>query len=147
MNRHNRTFLADARNLGGRTQIVERMHNHETSLKRIKPVLNITAPHPHVDSARAYKGFIKGISLFKLLIGNQKDPKYTLVRATYNTIASMKKGLIDHSRPKTFGLIGKLSSNRKSNKHLVVEHVKNMVSLQKRLKRIESGNVSLFRCS
>ncbi len=70
-----------------------------------------------------------------------KDPKYAFVRATYKTIAEMNKGLIDKNEPTTFGLITKLSENKKYNHHALGEHMKNLISLQRRLKRIESGNV------
>eukprot|EP01022_Parablepharisma_sp_SALTPOND_P000950 TRINITY_DN105319_c1_g1_i1.p3 TRINITY_DN105319_c1_g1~~TRINITY_DN105319_c1_g1_i1.p3 ORF type:complete len:201 (-),score=0.17 TRINITY_DN105319_c1_g1_i1:653-1255(-) len=74
-------------------------------------------------------------------IETARDPKYSLVRATYRTITTMNKGLIDRKEPNTFSLISKLSENKKYNHHALGEHVKNMISLQKRLRRIESGNI------
>lgn len=67
------------------------------------------------------------------------DQIYSFVRKTYNTIANMNKGLIDKNEPITFGLIQKLSENKKYNHHAIGEHMKNLISLQKRLKRIEVG--------
>lgn len=55
MKNGNNTFVADSRNLGGRTEIVELLHNHQYSLKIIKPVLKITSPHPHVNQGRSKK--------------------------------------------------------------------------------------------
>ncbi len=132
MKKSNKTFGWDPRNIGGRTQIVELMTNHQSSLRRIRPVLCITAPHPHVDSTRPRRS---------CLPGNGRDPKYAMVRATYRTISEMKRGLVNRSVPTTFELIDKLSANKKNNKHAVVEHIKNMTSLQSRLRRIETGNV------
>ena len=133
--KQSKMFTSDPRNLGGRTQIVELMHNHQSSLQRIKPVLKITSPRPHVDSGKLKKTIVQGIA---------QDYQYAMVRATYRTIASLNKGLIDRSMPITFGLIPKLSANKKHNKYFIGEHLKNMNSLQHRLKRIDSGNVILY---
>ncbi len=62
MRKSNKTFVSDPRNIGGRTQIIKLMYNHQSSLKRIKPVVSITAPHPHVDSARPPRFLLPGMS-------------------------------------------------------------------------------------
>ena len=41
-------FRSDLRNCGGRSQIEQLMYNHKYSLTRVKPVLKIQAPHPHI---------------------------------------------------------------------------------------------------
>ena len=64
-----------------------------------------------------------------------------MVRETYKTITRMNKGLIDKREPRTFSLIEKLSENKHYNSHDTKEHIKNMISLQKRLKRIETGKI------
>ena len=71
----------------------------------------------------------------------EDDPKYAMIRATYKTISTLNKGLIDESKPITFDLIQKLSDNKKNNKYLLLEHIKNMNSLQRRLQQIETNNV------
>ena len=141
MKRSNKAFVSDPRNIGGRTQILELMQNHQSSLRQIKPVLRITSPHPHVDSMKPMHTLIQGTSFIQIPIVTTKDPTYAFVRATYRTIAGMGRGLIDRKQPATFGLIEKLSENKKYNHHALGEHLKNLISLQKRLKRIESGNV------
>ena len=70
-----------------------------------------------------------------------QSPEFAQVRATYRTIASLHKGSIDSTAPKTFALIKALSINKKENRHHIVEHIKNIDSLQRRLNRIEKGRV------
>jgi hypothetical protein len=142
MNRQSKAFVADDRNLGGRTQICELLHNHQSSLHRIKPVVCIRPPYPHVNQGKQPRSYAEGVSKrLNLLVGIVYDPKYAFVRATYRTIAGLKKGIIDRSQPRTFHLIEKLSANKKNNNFNVVEHIKNMRSLQTRMNRIEIGNV------
>jgi len=140
MNRSTKAFLSDPRNLGGRTQILQLMYKHKYSLQHIKPVLKLTSPHPHVDSARPPHNYLQGILHFKA-IDIVTDPNYAMVRATYRTINKMNKGLIDKREPKTYPLIEQLSKNKNYSDYDMREHVKNMNSLQKRLERIEVGPI------
>ena len=64
-----------------------------------------------------------------------------MVRATQRTILSMNKGLIDQKEPKAFPFIELLSKNKHYNTHELVEHIKNMSSLQRRLKRLVIGKI------
>ncbi len=73
---------------------------------------------------------------------NFDSPNYAFVRATYRTIANLKKGLIDRRIPQTFDLIRKLSTNKKVNNFHLTEHLKNVNSLHRRLTRI--GQVILI---
>ena len=64
MNRYNKTFVSDPRNLGGRAQILELMQNHQSYLKKIKSVIRIKSPHPHVNSVKPADRLIRGNLLF-----------------------------------------------------------------------------------
>ena len=60
MNKSAKAFLSDSRNIGGRTQILQLMHNHKCCLKQIKPIVKIDAPHPHVDSKKPPHNYLQG---------------------------------------------------------------------------------------
>lgn len=60
MRKSNKTFLPDTGNIGGRTQIYQIMGRHIESLKKVKAVLHISPPHPHINNGRPQKSFIKG---------------------------------------------------------------------------------------
>ena len=141
MKRHFGGFQSDARNLGGRTQIEEHMQNHVYNLYNVKAVVRITPPHPHVDKGRMRKTLTQGNKRNTSFIGVMRGRDYAMVRATYRTISGLKKGAIDRSEPKTFGLIEKLSINKKTNNFGLTEHIKNMSSLQRKIERIDSANV------
>lgn len=140
MNRSTKPFLSDPRNLGGRAQILQLMCNHKYSLQHIKPVLKLSTPHPHVNSAKPPHNYLQGRFYYNL-IDIVANPNYAMVRATYRTINKMDKGLIDKREPKTYPLIEQLSKNKHYNAHDMREHIKNMKSLQKNLKRIETAPI------
>ena len=58
--------------------------------------------------------------------------------ATYYTINSMKKGLIDTSCPKTYDMSKRLSVLKKSNNFHITEHYNNWCSMKKRIQDIGS---------
>ncbi len=148
-------FEADVRNCGGRSQIASLMSKHRSRMLSIKSVLNIKAPHPHVkrrslvDARGEPKGYEVAAAVStrmqfcRNVEGYTKSPEFAQVRATYRTIAGLKKGSIDSTAPKTFALIRVLSANKKENNYRVVEHMRNLDSLQRRMGRIEHGNVTV----
>lgn len=140
MSKQSTTFLSDPRNLGGRTQILQLMYNHKYSLQHIKPVLRLSSPHPHVNSGRSPHNYLQGKSSCHR-VDIVANPNYAMVRKTYRTINKMNKGLIDRREPATYPLIEQLSKNKHYSAHDMREHIKNMKSLQRRLKRIEGGHI------
>ena len=66
------------------------------------------------------------------------SPSYSMVRATFRTIAGMKKGGVDHKQPATYTLRKKLSQNKKPNNYAMEEHNKNLMSLTRRMQDIGS---------
>ena len=109
-------------------------------MKHIKPILKLESPHPHVDAKKQPLNFLQR-RLFYNFIGLCSDPKYKMVKETYRAISTMNRGLIDKREPKSFPLIGKLSENKHENNHDIKEHIKNIESLHRRIKRIQIGKI------
>jgi hypothetical protein len=61
-----------------------------------------------------------------------------LMIATYSTIYSMKKGIVDTSKPKTFNMAKRLSDMKKVNNFHLIEHYNNWNSMQRRINEIGS---------
>ena len=138
MNRATNLFMPDARNHGGNKELEDIMHIHHAKMLKIKPVLKLTAPHPHVGSHK--KGMLSSLAN-KVELVTQYQKKN--MQNTFKALGT-KKGLIDAQTPKTFGLIKKLSTNKKVKTFAATEHMKNLASLQERLNRVSTASVLFF---
>ena len=110
----------------------EEIYSHQYNINNAKPVLVIAPP-------RSLYGSTGGGTRSRVMDATKTQ------RFASRTILSCKKmpvkSAIDRSEPKTFGLISKLSANKKQNNFCMTEHMRNIESLQKRLVGIESGSV------
>ena len=139
-------FTADPRNQGGRSQIQQLMNIHRSKLRNMKPAIKIQTPHPHIKQICMSRRSCDDMSPFYSNLARKNieimhSPDFAQVRATYRTIATLRKGQIDSAAPKSFHFIWTLSKNKKVNSYKRVEHLRNMNSLQRRMDRIERGNV------
>ena len=66
----------------------------------------------------------------------QTAPEYAEIRETFKRLQNLKKGGVDHHKPKCFHLSNNLSKNRRRNMHDFEEHIKNLASLQRRIDAI-----------
>ena len=80
----------DARSLGGRQMLIEKLQNHHTKLIGMKPSMQLKKPRAHVDAKRRKKGYKK-----------EYNNNYEETRETFKRAWNVKNGDVDHKAPKS----------------------------------------------
>ena len=129
-------FISDQRNIGGRDFIKSHMINHIAKLINIKSTIKIIPPKDHVDKYKEKKSSSKGITNLDFL----SHQRYSMVRATYNAIYNMRKGITDSNLPYTYGFLNNIKGRYKNklSNFITEEHLKNVESFMKRQQSIGS---------
>ena len=142
-------FNADVRNCGGRSQLQQHIQNHRTKLLKVKPAVVIKAPRAHIDNISPSKRNSKRqVAVYSIAgsprtsyIGVKKGPEFSQVQATYRTISTLQKGIIDSNAPKAYLIARRKSATRRESPYNMETHLQNMKSLQKRMERIYKGHM------
>ncbi|MCQ2816144.1 MAG: hypothetical protein MJ252_02650 [archaeon] len=111
----------DIRNIGGKDMVLKRMVNHYSALSKMKPVIDMSRPHPHVN---------EGKKNGKLDIHYKQE--FHNVREAYKKI-SKTKHWIDNSKPETYDMKPKGKYKSCKEEYDNIEHLRILEAMSKRI--------------